>query len=241
MHLTFLAKTTTCLLAAGLLMQANAFGASWTAGTGNWADPDNWEGGVVPDLNNEGAAIANGGTAQITSNVAARTLTIAARNTTGHLEILAGGTLSVGILNMSRLGGSDATLVIRGGALVGPVLNNTDIEVATPNLDYQYSTGLIVVSEGGSLSIPWQITLGRLKGQATLQIGEGGAAGTVVADRIIGQGTGGGSGSVVFNHNESDYAFGTQIGSEYNGDTYSSAVRVVQDGPGVPTLTHTNY
>ena len=104
-----------CCCLVALTASVSDAQTEWTAGTGSWADPDNWTDGV-PD-SSKNAIIANGGTAQIVADAAAGNLYIGragfgtVAHSSGRLDVTDAITLGEGL-------GDAATYQLSGSALV---------------------------------------------------------------------------------------------------------------------------
>lgn len=203
----------------------------WTnSGTGNFGTAGNWSAGV-PDSGST-ARVTNGGTAVITDSQQAGGLFIGTSpSSSGFVEVASGGSLAFAS-TLSVAGGSASTglLAVRSGT----VTSNSAGVIALGIGSGAGASGTAVISNGGAFSMAAGVALGT-EGFGVLQIGEGGAAGTLTADSIRG-GQFGGSGQVIFNHNEAAYSFGTRIGSSNAG----SVISVIHNGPGVTTLSNGN-
>lgn len=212
---------------------ARAVNADWQVTTGDWGDGANWDTGTVPG-SGEGAHLYNNGTAHVTDaeSVSFFTVGTIATSTRTTVEVSGGGDLSANFgFTIAALGGR-GTLRITDGGTVSSITAST-VYVGR-NTD---SVGTIILSNGGTLALNGGLALGFSGGTGILQIGEGGAAGTLTATGISGGVDGSGSGQIIFNHNETSYAFGIQIGEGGNG---AKALTVFQNGSGTTRLTGAN-
>ena len=160
----------------------------------------------------------------------------------GTLSVNSGGTVSDAKGYLGNTAGSTGSASISGGTWS----NSTNLYVG-------YSgTGTLTVSNSGSVSVgagAATLYIANQSGsQGTLQIGNGGAAGTVSAVSVSG---GVGTARVVFNHTNASYTFGStlvgtlslsQIGSGVTtlnkADTYTGTTSVTS-GLLLETGTHT--
>jgi hypothetical protein len=124
------------------LGQAQAATIQWTAGSGSWHEPGNWNLGRVPAAGD--AVVVNTGTA-VTVTYTTGVLTLASLAITGHL-VLSGGSLAV--TNASQITGdltvaTGATLTATGSQAVLTVTGS-----ATLNLGNLYALN------GGRITLP---------------------------------------------------------------------------------------
>lgn len=198
--------------------------STWNVSSGNWDVDGNWIGGAP--TSSDAAMIDNSGTAQLPGGVSGvyGTLNIGAAGV-GALEIsgglLTGGTTSIGF-------GSGAT----GAALVtGGTWNVDGLFV-----DGYSGTGSLTITDTGVVRIGSGsgalILGGGDTGSGTLNIGKGGAAGTLQASEVAGGYylTGTGVGLVNFNHTGT-----VNFAPRINGN-----IAVTEMGPGTTILSGSN-
>jgi len=102
------------VLSAGLLATPlKAQTTDWSAGTGSWFTPGNWDNGI-PSPATANSNVINGGTAQIAGGAAntGNTLTISGGST---VDLQAGGSLTAGTVVL----GNNGTLLLSGSTAVG--------------------------------------------------------------------------------------------------------------------------
>jgi autotransporter-associated beta strand protein len=102
------------VLSAGLLATPlKAQTTDWSAGTGSWFTPGNWDNGI-PSPATANSNVINSGTAQIAGGAAntGNTLTISGGST---VDLQAGGSLTAGTVVL----GNDGTLLLSGSTAVG--------------------------------------------------------------------------------------------------------------------------
>ncbi|WP_313196640.1 autotransporter domain-containing protein [Shinella zoogloeoides] len=208
-----------CTTALALTLPAGpswAQSVSWTGGTGEWSAGANWTSGAAPGAGND-VFITNGGTAEIGSAAAARTLDVGGSGgTSGNLTIDAGGSLTLsGAFEVGNSVSGASLLDINGGTLL-----------QTGSVTWVRASGSLVLHNGGVIDVSGNSNGGALGvNGGTLVIGDGG--GSVLATSIWGYGT---PGQVIFD-NSDDSTFSTQI---------DDVIEVVHDGAGTTTLSGNN-
>lgn len=180
------------------------------AGTGDWAVDANWDTGHVP-TSNDNAYVDNGGTALVTTSQEARYFTVAfAANSSGTVEIGAGGSLSGNqSANVGRKSGAVGTLTINGGTFVGGHhfyvgfeggngtvnIGGGGTATVTDNFYLSYVNGAkgLLSIDGGSLNVGGHFYTGYHGGEATVDVSNGG--GLAIDGRLY-MGYGGGESTV---------------------------------------------
>lgn len=175
---SFRAAFRMAVLAFGLLaLLATPLAAQtnyWIGGDSSWFLPGNWSLSTVPVAGQE-AWITNGGTARVADS-------------------LNNGTASVGLLRIGNASMTTGSVVVAdGGALTATRINVGEGANGVGNLTVADS-GVATV---GGLGI-------FLGARGTLNIGNGGAPGKILADGILGAA---GTSTVIFNHNSTNFVF----------------------------------
>ncbi len=116
-------KTILLLLIFGLGMMSSGFAQVWTAGTGDFNTPTNWNPNEVP-ASGDISTIDNGGTAIVSGESATTSSLIIGEANTGALTIENGGQLSVTNLYAGDTLGSVGTITVTGNS---STLNATSI------------------------------------------------------------------------------------------------------------------
>ncbi len=127
--------------------------ALWTAGTGSFTDPTNWDTGIVP-VNGDVAIINNGGTAELTvsATTSGATLQIG-QDGTGAMTVTGTGTYEtsgdtwIGRTQAAAPAAGDGSLTISGGATVRKIGGLTYIGGGN---DAQGATGTLTVETGST-------------------------------------------------------------------------------------------
>jgi hypothetical protein len=159
---------------------ATASTVTWTgaAGDGNWDNPANWSGGVLPGPNND-VVIHNGGTAPLTINHSAnqydtiRSLVVTGGNVTlnlisGTLDLSGGG--SDGTFSVSQAAGNS---VILDGGVLKDALVTADTTISSP---FNTTSEIIGGQLNGTINVGPIATLtvaGRGTNNGTIQGGFG--------------------------------------------------------------------
>ena len=151
-----------------LSLAVTASATEWTAGTGAWENPANWDEGVPGLADN--AQIENGGTAQSTGPTnAARYLTVGSAAGDGTID-LSGGDLTVDQSTYLGNGGGTGTINVSGGAVYNAqymyigsssgatgylTVSGTSSElVVTNRVDVSSNgDGELVIDDGGKVSV----------------------------------------------------------------------------------------
>lgn len=225
----------------------------WVTPSGDFFDPSNWNLGA-PGTTLD-ARIDNGGIAQI-SYPGFQTIPYvylgSAQNTTGTLEIIAGGeasftTMIVGAVNSTgtlRIN-NGGKLTSFGGAIGSDYLGIGTGTVTGPGSSWNVTgsemvvggngTGTIRLENGGSLTIAngsGRMQLGNHPvSEGKLYIGNGGAAGTLSASEIY---NGEGKATVVFNHNNPSLTFASKLTGT---KTINGYLNILHEGSGTTIFT----
>lgn len=233
----------------------------WKVPSGDWFSASSWTEGVPTSSSN--ALINNGGTVFINAP-GARALILAtgeADNTSGTLEVGAGGSVTTtGSFGVAVGYNSTGTVrIVNGGTVtsfagtIAPNLGSVgSVLIDGPGSSWKISqeefnlalsgTGSLTLSNGGLVSIKngtghLIMATDRLS-VANLYIGNGGAAGTIEAFDVFGvqdaENGLGGTATVIFNHNEANYQFNPAI---YD----NTAVKHIGPGRTVLTAAESNY
>ncbi|MEM0965653.1 MAG: autotransporter-associated beta strand repeat-containing protein [Verrucomicrobiota bacterium] len=157
----------------------------------------------------------------------------------GRLDVTAGGVLRTPDNTPARIGRLSGSIgVVRVSGAGSQWISGNQVEVGVDG------EGTLILAEGGRVSVGNNRSIRMGSNSATptnvslLQIGEGGAAGIVDANAVDTAGTG--TGTVSFNHSDSDYHFtrdGTTLGAAV---LLSGALAINHTGSGQTTLTGPN-
>jgi hypothetical protein len=132
---------------------------SWTAATGNWSAPGNWDTGSVPDTSfDELANISNGGTAMVSSPVA----------------------IGPGQVVLGQLAGESGTLNIGNGGSLPVTFTTGNVSNGGVNVG-QVGTGHLIVQPGGTLTAR-TITVAGGTGSSVVLGGTSGGTTTVTTE-----------------------------------------------------------
>lgn len=202
----------------------------WSASEGNFFDPANWNFGLPGTALD--ACIDNGGVVRITepSDHHVQYVFLGSdQNTSGTLEITGTGSANFTTMIVGALNATGTLNINNGGTLTsfgGPIGSDyLGVGVATvdgSNSKWTLTSNQMVIggngkgtlrlTDGGTLSVlngNRQVLLGNHPlAEGNLLIGDGGAAGTLLANEIT---NGEGRATVVFNHNNAGLNFPTKF------------------------------
>lgn len=198
---------------SSLLVGYSGNGSLTLAGGMLAADSDVY---VGHEISGNGSATINGGT-----------LTTPAGLYVGHKGtgsmILTGGSVSTASAFFGNTANSTGTVTVTGG-LFSSSSNNTVVGFSGNGMLTVAKNGAFMVASGtGQLAVAYNAG-----SSGTVTIGDGGAAGTVMATSIYG---GSGNAAVVFNHNTARHAFTPQL---------TGTLAVIHNGPGTTILSAAN-
>lgn len=206
-------------LLAGAMLHTGAVAQVWEGGAGNsdFTNGANWAGGTAPpivfstiEIDNNNAALLE--EAEVLGGFFPPNMNVGNTASGALLTIGSGGVLELGV--RVRIGGETSTaghgtlIVTDGGRMTLTGLTGTSDSFRVGDL----GTGILTLAKGGEL----HLGAGRLNlaygavGTGTLNIGAAAgedavAAGTLTAGNVW---FGAGDGRVVFNHTDTNYAFG---------------------------------
>jgi len=144
----------------------------------------------------------------------------------GVLNISAGGVVSSTFAIAGQNAGSSGTITVDGAGSIWKSTSATTMVIGT------YGAGTVILQNGGNVNVANGTVSMALADQAgstgTLKIGNGNAAGTLTAARVVGNS---GTAAVIFGETDASYTFATILGG---------ALSVTQSGPGCTVLTSGN-
>ncbi|MDY0263321.1 autotransporter domain-containing protein [Syntrophotalea acetylenica] len=202
----------------------------WNTLEGDWLDPGNWTITADPadqaNVNNDGIARLMGPDAVVTHETVH-----VGTNGQGQVEILNGGTLTATSLVQVGVNSGDGTLIVDGP---GSQLQTHRLE-----LGYLGTTGTLTVANGASVVVD-EFLFGY--GNVTLNIGNGGPAGTLQINSMISSNRDSNTNIAInFNHNEEAFYFAQDDRWSMWGDVVPFYVTEINHlGPGT-TILDGNY
>ncbi|MES2572055.1 MAG: PEP-CTERM sorting domain-containing protein [Verrucomicrobiota bacterium] len=227
----------------------------WNSASGDFFEFSNWSQGT-PNSSLD-ARIDNGGIARITA-FSDQTIPYvylgSAQNTSGTLEIGAGGTASFTTMIVGALNATGTLNILNGGKLTsfGGPIGSDYLGVGLATVDGATSSwkvtgsdmviggngkGTVRLQNSGSLQVAGGA--GRIElanhpvAEGNLTIGNGGAAGTLSASEIF---NGQGKGTVTFNHSDAAFVFAPKLSGI---KTVNGYLNVRHEGSGTTILSAT--
>ncbi len=116
----------------------------WTAGTGDWFTPGNWDASAIPVAPSLITSIDNGGTAQVQAPGAWANYLYVGDSGTGTLAVSSGGTLSNYAFTLGSNAGSHGTATVNGAGATWTLVTGMTVG--------NNGTGTLTIGNGGAVS-----------------------------------------------------------------------------------------